>query len=64
MTTTVDGGGTLWLALALSYFLSCRASEVWAYADEKVDPEFCSTRNCHPFLLGDELLLLLLLLLL
>ena len=43
----------MWLGLALSYFLLCRASELWAYADGKVHPEFCLTRSCLTFYLGD-----------
>ena len=39
----------MWLGLALSYFLLCRTSELWAYADGKVHPEFCLTRNCLTF---------------
>ena len=27
----------------------CRASELWAYADGKVHPEFCLTRECLTF---------------
>ena len=30
------GGYVMWLALAVSYFLLCRASELWAYANEQV----------------------------
>ena len=41
------------LGLALSYFLLCRASELWAYANGKVHPEFCLTRNCLTFLRGE-----------
>ena len=33
----------------MSYFLLCRASELWAYADGKVHPEFCLTRECLTF---------------
>ena len=40
-----DGGRVMWLGLAVSYFLLCRASELWAYADGKVHPEFCLTRE-------------------
>ena len=43
----------MWLSLALSYFLLCRASELWAYANGKVHPEFCLTRRCLTFFLGD-----------
>ena len=43
----------MWLGLALSYFLLCRASELWAYVDGKVHPEFCLTRNCLTFSRGE-----------
>ena len=39
----------MWLGLALSYFLLCRASELWAYVDGKVHPAFRLTRNCLTF---------------
>ena len=39
----------MWLGLALSYFTSGRASELWAYADGKVHPEFCFARECLTF---------------
>ena len=42
----------MWLGLALSCFLLCRASELWAYANGKVHPEFCLTRNCLSFFRG------------
>ena len=45
-----DGGYVMWLGLAVSYFLLGRASELWAYANRQVHPEFCSTRNMHLFL--------------
>ena len=35
--------------LAMSYFLLCRASELWAYANGQVHLEFCLTRNCFVF---------------
>ena len=41
------------LGLALSYFLPCRAPELWANADGKVHPEFCLTRSCLPFFRGE-----------
>ena len=47
-----DGGRVMWLALAVSYFLSCRASELWAYTDGNVHPEFCLTRECLTFSRG------------
>ena len=40
-----DGGYVMWLGLAVSYFLLCRASELWAYANGQVHPEFCLTRK-------------------
>ena len=43
----------MWLGLAVSYFLLCRASEVWAYADGKVNPEFCLTQKCLKFSRGE-----------
>ena len=46
VTSMVKGGKVMWLGLALSYFSSCRASELSAYANGKVHPEFCLTRNC------------------
>lgn len=54
VATTVDEGVVMWLGLALSYFLLCRASELWAYADGIVHPEFCLTRNSLTFLSGEE----------
>ena len=44
-----DGGRVMWLGLAVSYFMLCRASEMWAYADGKVHPDFCLTRECLAF---------------
>ena len=41
-----DGGRVMWLGLAVSYFSLCRASELRAYADGKVHPEFRLTREC------------------
>ena len=40
----------MWLGLAVTYFLMCRASELWAYADGQAHPEFCLTRNSPTFL--------------
>ena len=45
-----DGGRVMWLGLAVSYFLLCRASELWAYADGKLHPGFCLVRECLTFL--------------
>ena len=44
-----DGGRVMWLGVAVSYFMSCRAPEQWAYADGNVHPEFCLTRECLTF---------------
>ena len=49
VTSIVDDGRVMWPCLALSYFLLCRASELWANANGKVHPEFCLTRNCLTF---------------
>lgn len=48
-----EGGNIMWLGLALSYFLLCRASELFAYANGLVHPEFCLTRDCLSFFRGD-----------
>ena len=53
VTSMADGGRVMWLGFTLSYFLLCRASESWAYANGKVHPEFCLTRNCLTFLQGE-----------
>ena len=49
VASMVDEDHVMWLGLALSYFLLCRASALWADADGKVNPEFCLTRNCLTF---------------
>ena len=43
----------MWLGLALSYFLLCRASELFASANGLVHPDFCLTRDCLNFFRGD-----------
>ena len=44
----------MWLVgLALSYFLLCRASELFAYANGLVHPGFCLTRDCLKCFRGD-----------
>lgn len=53
VTSFKEGGKVAWLGLALSYFLLCRASELFAYANGLVHPEFCLTRDCVTFFLGD-----------
>ena len=40
----------MWLGLALRYF--CRASELWAYANGQVNPEFCLARSSLTFFRG------------
>ena len=41
-----DGGCVMWLGLTMSDFLLCRASELLAYVNEQVHPEFCLARKC------------------
>ena len=53
VTSTQEGGDVMWLGLALPYFLLCRASELFAYANALVHPEFCLTCDCLTFCLGD-----------
>ena len=43
----------MWLGLALSYFLLCRASELFAYANGLVHPDFCLTRGFLTFFRGN-----------
>ena len=43
----------MWLGLALSFFLLCRASELFAYANGLVHPDFCLTRDCLTFFGGN-----------
>ena len=52
VTSMVEWGKVLWLGLALSYFSLCRASEMWEYANGKIDLDFCLTRNCLTFCRG------------
>ena len=40
------------IGLVLSYFLLCRASELFAYANGLVHPDFCLTRDCLTFFRG------------
>ncbi|CAN0347429.1 unnamed protein product [Ectocarpus sp. 6 AP-2014] len=54
VTSSEEKGKITWLGLALSYFLLCRASELFAYANGLVHPEFCLTRDCVTFFLGDD----------
>ena len=53
VTGSQEGGGVMWLGLALSYFFLCRASELFAYADGPVHPDFCLTRDCLTLFRGD-----------
>ena len=53
VVASMEGGGyATWLGLAVSYFLLCRASELWAYANGQVHQEFCLARNCLTFFRG------------
>ena len=52
-TSYQEGGDVIWLGLALSYFLLCRASEQFAYANGLVHPDFCLMRDCLTFFRGD-----------
>ena len=53
VTSSQEGGDVMWLGLALSYFLLCRASELFAFANGLVYPDFCFTRGCLTFFRGD-----------
>ena len=53
VTSSQEGGYVMWLGLALSYFLLCRVSELFAYANGLVHPDFCLTRDCLTFFRGD-----------
>ena len=53
VTRSQEGGDVLWLGLALSYFLLCRASELFACANGLVHPDFCLTRDCLTVFRGD-----------
>ena len=53
VTSSQEGGDVMWLGLALSYFLLCRASELFACANGLVHPSFCLTRDCLTFFRGD-----------
>ena len=48
-----EGGGVMWLGLALSYFFLCRASELFACANGLMHPYFCLTRDSLTFFRGD-----------
>ena len=53
VTSSQEGGDVTWLGLALSYFLLCQASELFAYANGLVHPNFWLTRDCPIFFRGD-----------
>ena len=53
VTSSQEGGDVMWLGLALSYFLLCRASKLFAYANGLVHPDFCLTHGCLTFFRGD-----------
>ena len=53
VTSSQKGGGVMWLGLALSYFSLCRASELIAYANGLVHPDFCFTRDYLTFFRED-----------
>ncbi|CAB1119159.1 unnamed protein product [Ectocarpus sp. CCAP 1310/34] len=45
-------GLVTWMGIALSYFLLCRASELWAYQNGLVHADFCLTRGNLVFFEG------------
>ena len=53
VTSSQEGGDAMWVGLALSYFLWCRASELFAYANGLVHPNSCLTRDCLTSFCGD-----------
>ena len=42
----------VWMGLALSYHLLCRAPKIWAYGNGLVHPDFCLTRRDVMFFRG------------
>ena len=52
VTSMEDGGHAMWLglAVAVSYVLWCRASEMWAYPKGQVHPEFLPDAELPCFL--------------
>lgn len=52
-TNHLRTGDVIWLGLALSYFLLCRVSELFAYANGLVHPEFCLMLDCPTFFCGE-----------
>ena len=53
VTSSQEGGDVMWLGLALSYFLLCRASELFPCANGLVHPDFYLRRDCLTFFRGD-----------
>ena len=53
VTSSQERGDVMWLGLALSYFLLCRASKLFACANGLVHRDFCLTRDCLTFFRGD-----------
>ena len=53
VTSSQEEEDVMWLGLALSYFLLCRASELFACANGLVHPDFCLTRDYLTFFRGD-----------
>ena len=53
VTSSQEGGDVIWLGLVLTYFLLCRASKLFTYANGLVHPDFCLTRDCLTFFRGD-----------
>ena len=49
-----ESGRLIWMGLALSFLLLCRASELWAYETGLVHSDFCLTRGDLSFFLGVE----------
>lgn len=45
-------GWVVWYGLALSFHLLCRASEIWAFGNGLVHPDFCLTRRDLEFFAG------------
>ena len=46
-------GSVIWRGLALPFHLLCGASEIWAYGNGFVHPDFCLIRRDMVFFAGD-----------
>ena len=46
------GGWVIWSGLTLWFHLLCRASEIWAFGNGQVHPDFCLTRRDLVFFAG------------